>query len=85
MGASKHFFTDLREGEQYVNISISFRSYLDFKARYEDEKDYTVNHIKQVNKAHKEHEGLSALYKEKRKLSQEIQKLEQKLNHHVKQ
>jgi len=84
MGASKHFFTDLREGEEYANVSMSIGVYIDFKARYEDEKDYTVNHIKQVNKSHKEHEGLIALYKEKRKLSQEIQKLEQKLNHHVK-
>ena len=82
MGASKHFFTDLREGEEYANVSMRMNVFIDFKRQYDDEIDYTLNNIKQVNKAHKENEALSELYKERRKIKQEIEKIEQKLNHH---
>ena len=81
MGASKNFYTELQEKEQYANVSMKIDVFASFKRMYDDELDYTVNHIKQKNKSHKDNEQLINLYKQKSKLTKEITKIEQKLNH----
>ena len=81
MGASKNFYSELQEGEQYANVSMKFDTFVHFKRQYDEELDYTCNHIKQKNKDHREHEPLQYLYKQKSKLTKEITKIEQKLNH----
>jgi len=81
MGASKNFYTELREGDQYANVSMTFEVFTHFKRQHCAEIDFTCNHIKQKNKSHKEHEVLMELYKQKSKISKEISKIEQKLNH----
>ena len=84
MGASKDFYTELQEKEQYANVSMKIDMLADLRRIYDNELDYTVNHIKQKNKDHREHEPLQDLYKQKSKLTKEITKIEQKLNHDTK-
>ena len=81
MGASSNFFTLLREGEEYFNLTTKENVYSYMLKNFEKESDFTLNHIKQKNGIHKEDPILKELYKEKRKITNKITEREQKLNH----
>lgn len=80
MGASKNFYTSLREKEQYANVSLRLDLYYQIVANCEVEYDYTMNHIKEVNPIYNQDELLCELYKQRSKISKEIIKREQELN-----
>ena len=81
MGASKNFFTELREKEQYANVSMKLDVYDVFYRMFDPEIDFTLNHIKEKNSKQKEDILLCELYKERSILQKKIIKREQEINH----
>ena len=84
MGASKEFFTQLREDEQYATLSVDMETYGHIKLFFQEEDHYKLHSIKQINKSHKEDELLCEMYKKRSKLKKEITEREQFLNHNNK-
>ena len=80
MNRSKEFFQELREGEQYANVSVTLEVYQEIRNVYLEEEDFKLNHIKQKNSKLNEDPLLCDLYKKRSKLSREITKEEHKLN-----
>ena len=80
METSKEFFTQLREDENYVNLSVTMEVYQEIRNVYFEEEDFKLNHIKQKNSKLIENELLCEMYKKRSKLNREISKEEFKLN-----
>ena len=80
MNGSKEFFQELREGEQYANVSVTMEVYQEIRNVYLEEEDYKLNHVKAKNSELNENPLLCEMYKERSKLNREISKEEYKLN-----
>ena len=77
MGASKEFFTQLREDEQYATLSVDMETYGHIKFFFEEEEHYKLHSIKQINKSHKEDELLCEIWKDISKLKNKAVEREQ--------
>ena len=73
-------FDELREGEEFYNMSLDAQLAQDIIKNC-NEEEYYLHYIKQKNPQHKEDKMLCELYKEKNKLQKQITKREQDLNH----
>lgn len=80
MNGSKEFFQELREGEQYVNVSVTMEVYQEIRNVYLEEEDYRLNHIKQKNSTFNDNPLLCEMYKKRSKINREIAKEEHKIN-----
>ena len=80
MNGSKEFFQELREGEQYANVSVTMEVYQEIRNVYLEEEDYKLNHVKAKNSELNDNPLLCEMYKERSKLNREISKEEYKLN-----
>jgi len=72
-------FNELREGEEYINLSFRVDLGRTIIKQLNDE-EYHLHYIKEKNEAYKDDEVLTSLYKDKKKVQKLISIREQDLN-----
>ena len=81
MGASSRFYLEMKEREQYGNVSLTIDLLMFLKNNYIEDVDFVVNEIKEKNSLYNDNELIKENLNKQYKLKRELREIKHKINH----
>ena len=81
MGASSRFYLEMKEREQYGNVSLTIDLLMFLKKNYIEDVDFVVNEIKEKNSLYNDNELIKENLNKQYKLQRELREIKHKINH----